>query len=86
MMMTRIKERNRYSTELKKSDSREQREFHVFVQQRDSGERGRIVGGFLIRRMRDMNLSGTKIVVAGLRRRYRSLSGNNVVELAQVSS
>jgi hypothetical protein len=44
-----------------------------------------LTGAFFIRRMRKMKQSGTIIVEAGLRGRYPSLSGNNVVELAQVS-
>jgi hypothetical protein len=39
-------------------------------------------GAFFIRRMRKMKQSGTRIVEAGLRRRYPSLPGNKVAELA----
>ena len=84
MMMTKIKERNRSSTVLNKSASGEQHDMYLRNSATQENEAG-LTGAFFIRRMRKMKHSGTIIVEAGLRRRYPSLSGNNVVELAQVS-
>ena len=84
MIMTKIKERNRYSPVLKKVC--QQGSSMSFMYLRNSAtqenEEG-LPGAFFIRRIKQL---GTTIIKAGLRRRYPSLSGNNVVELPQVSS